>query len=105
MAFQLSIAFTVAILVVTQQRVAGEGRMDPNLMRPPGRDVHLHQCGERTEELHRLEDADRVLAGCGNPDVSTKMREKTPWDWACMLAGHYTFPFSQQVDVLLASSG
>ena len=70
MPFEFGIALTVAILVVTQQRMAGEGRMDADLMRPPGRDVHLHQGGERTEKLHRLEYAHRVLAGGGDPHMS-----------------------------------
>ena len=70
MKFEFGIAVTIAIFVVTQQRVTGEGGVNADLMRAPRRNVHFHQRRERTEELHRLEYAHRVLAGGGNPHVS-----------------------------------
>ena len=62
-ALEFGIALAIAVLVVAEQRMSGKRSMNPDLMRPARGDVHFHQRRQRTEKLHRLEDAHRVLAG------------------------------------------
>src|SRR5260221_2972561 len=73
MTLEFGIAVTIAVLVVAQQRMAGEGRVNADLMRASRRNVHLHQGREWSEELHRLEHAHRILAGGGHPHMALAM--------------------------------
>ena len=41
--FEIGVARAIAVLVVAQQRMAGEGGMHADLMGAPGWNVHLHQ--------------------------------------------------------------
>src|SRR5882672_2151032 len=67
---QFRIAIAIAVLVVAQQRMSGEGGVDPDLMRAPGWNIHFHEGCERSEKLDGLEHADRVFAGGGDSHVA-----------------------------------
>src|SRR5271168_2133712 len=47
--------------------------MHADLVGAPGWYVHFHQRGQRAEELHRLEDADRVLSGGSHAHMTLAM--------------------------------
>ena len=97
MALEFGIALPIPIFVVAEQRMAGERRVNADLMRAPGRNIHLHQRREAAEELHRLEHAHRGLAGaatrtcrspCWRPSVASGASIRlVP---SCQLPGHQT---------------
>ena len=51
MRFKFGVALAIAVLVVAQQRMSGEGGVDADLMRATGRNIHFHQRRERRRKI------------------------------------------------------